>query len=405
MDDMGGPGRALTAGAAAVGLAAGARWLWRHQGEVATSRPFNEWTFTHTSALMPTESVPRAVEPRSLRYAPIALDGWTYEYAGERRTLADLHKRTFTTGFAVLHRGLLVHESYPGWFASPRARFQLFSLTKSVTSMLVGIALEEGAIASLDRTAVSYLPGLAGTAYDDRTIEHLLHMSSGAAFVEKYTDPDATISRFEHAVMGDGSLLEVLRTVPSAAKPGTVFNYSTMDSQVLGWVLEAATGMSLARYAAERLWKPVGAELDAHYFLTRRHPRTALGGGSFNAGVRDMARLGLLMARGGVLDGQQIVPRAWVERSRGAGLAHLEVGALGPDIPPHYGYSNQWWTLGGARRAFTGVGIHGQFLWVDPEADVVVVKTSAWPTADDFDRDAETVRALTGLVSHLEAGG
>ncbi len=225
---MGGTGRALTAGAAVVGLAVGARWLWRHQGEVATSRPFNEWTFTHTSALMPTETVPSAVEPRSLRYAPIALDGWTYEYAGERRTLADLHKRTFTTGFAVLHRGLLVHESYPGWFASPQARFQLFSLTKSVTSMLVGIALEEGAIASLDRTAVSYLPELAGTAYDDRTIEHLLHMSSGAAFVEKYTDPDATISRFEHAVMGDGSLLEVLRTVPSVAKPGTVFNYSTM---------------------------------------------------------------------------------------------------------------------------------------------------------------------------------
>ncbi|MDI2124982.1 serine hydrolase domain-containing protein [Yinghuangia seranimata] len=390
--------------AAAVGVAAGAAWLWRHQAEVATSRPFNEWTFTHTAALLPTETVPRAVRPRLLPHEPRGLEEFTYDYAGARRTLADLHKRTFTTGFAVVHRGALVHECYPGRFASPQARFQLFSVTKSVTSMLVGIALEEGAIASVDETAVSYRPELAGTAYDGPTIEHLLHMSSGAGFVEDYTDPDGAIARFERAVMGGGSILDVLRAVPTVAKPGTVFNYSTMDSQVLGWVLESATGMSLARYAAERLWGPIGAERDAYYFLTRGRPRTALGGGSFNAAIRDIARLGLLMARGGAVDGRQIVPEAWVERGRGAGLAHLEAGALGPEVPEWYGYANQWWTLGGEHRAFTGLGIHGQFLWVDPEADVVVVKTSAWSTAEDLEREAETVAALTALVSHLDAG-
>ncbi|MYW62659.1 serine hydrolase [Streptomyces sp. SID8379] len=395
-------GGALAVGAAVAGLGAGASWLWRHQADIAFSRPVNEWAFTHMSAVLPTDPVPRASAPRPLPYEP-GLRGFTYGFGGERRTLAELHRRTHTTGFAVLHRGVLVGEDYPGRFASPTARFQLFSLTKSVTSMLLGIALEEGALGSTADKVVSYVPDLAGSAYDGPTVEDLLHMSSGVEFVEDYADPESSFGRFERAVSGGGSLLEVVRSLPRAAEPGGTFNYSTVDSQVLGWVLESATGMPLARYAHSRLWSRIGAERDAYYFLTRGRPRTALGGGSLNAAVRDMARVGLLMARGGALDGRQIVPAAWVERSRGADLPHLAAGALGADLPRHYGYANQWWTLDGERRSFTGIGIHGQYLWVDPEADVVVVKTSAWNTAEDEDRDAETVAALTALVAHLEA--
>ncbi|BCJ46232.1 6-aminohexanoate-dimer hydrolase [Actinoplanes ianthinogenes] len=386
---------------ALVAGAAGAAYVWRHQAEILTSRPVSEWTFTHMSALLPTEVVPRSTVPRPLPRQPRDLSV-TYRFGGAEHTLADLHRRTFTTGFAVLHRGALVHECYPGRFGSPRARFQLFSLTKSVTSILVGIAVEEGALA-LDEPAVAYRPELAGSAYDGATVEHLLQMSSGAGFTEDYAAPDSAIARFERAVTNNGSLLDVALSVPRAAAPGELFNYSTMDSQVLGWVLEAATGMSLAAYAADRLWEPIGAEQDAYHFLTRRRPRVALGGGSFNATVRDMARVGLLMARGGEVDGRQVVPKKWVDRSRDSGLDHLRLGALGADYPPYYGYANQWWTLGGG--AFTGLGIHGQLLWVDPDADVVVVKTSAWPTADDPDRDAETVAAVTALVRHLRRDG
>src|SRR5690242_14829632 len=127
-------GRVAWAGALAAG-AAGAVWLWRHQTGILTSRPVNEWTFTHLSHLLPSEPVPRAGVPRPLRAEPRGLAEVAYRHGGVRRTLADLHRRTFTTGFAVLHRGVLVHESYPGRFASPRARFQLFSVTKSVTSI------------------------------------------------------------------------------------------------------------------------------------------------------------------------------------------------------------------------------------------------------------------------------
>ncbi|MFL1379343.1 serine hydrolase domain-containing protein [Nocardiopsis protaetiae] len=386
-----------------VGVAAGAAWLWRNQADIATRRPFNEWTFTHMSALLPTQAVPRACTPRPLPRGTGPLPV-TYEYRGEKRTLARLHAATETTGFAVVHRGVLVHEAYPGVFAHPRARFQLFSLTKSVTALLVGVALKEGDIDSLQDPAVTYCPRLAGTAYAGATVEDLLRMCSGAGDerLEDYADPDAVINDFERTVTAGGSLWDVIRRVPATAAPGARFNYSTLDSQVLGWVLESAVGMPIADYAARRLWGPIGAQDDAYYFLTRGRPRTALGGGSLNASVRDMAKVGLLMARDGVVAGERILPEGWVERARGAGLAHLEVGALGPTGAPHYGYSDQWWTLGGDRRAFTGLGIHGQYLWVDPQADVVVVKTSAWPTADDEDRDDETVAAMRAIVAFLE---
>ncbi|MFF9347360.1 serine hydrolase domain-containing protein [Streptomyces sp. NPDC014734] len=390
---------AAAAGVAAAGT--GLAWLWRHQDELAMRRPVNEWTFTHMSLVLPTETVARSGPVHELPDRPRPLAGFRYEFRGARRTLAELHERTHTTGFAVLHRGALVHEDYPGRFAAPERRFQLFSLSKSVTSMLIGIALDEGAIGSVTDKVVSYCPELAGSAFDGPGIEDLLHMTSGAGGIEDYEDPDAPVNRLMGAVMGRGTVLRAVRSVEPAATPGTWFNYSTLDTQVLGWVLEAATGMPLARYATERLWSRIGAEHDAFYGLSRSRPRTAVGGGTFNATVRDLARVGLVMARGGRLGEVQVVPEAWVRRSRGMDLPHLEVGALGHDFD-HYGYANQWWTLGGAHRAFTGLGIHGQYLWVDPEADVVVVKTSAWPTADDVEREAETFAALSALVAHLE---
>ncbi|MFD9122857.1 serine hydrolase domain-containing protein [Streptomyces bottropensis] len=386
-------------GAAAAG--AGAVWLWRHQDEVMTRRPVNEWTFTHMNLLMPTEGVRRGGEVFPLARRPRPLEV-TYGFEGRERSLAELHARTNTTSFVVLRGGEIVHESYPGYFAGDDVRFQLFSMTKSVTSMLIGIALDEGAIKDVTEPVTVYCKWLAGSAFDGVSIEHLLDMSSGVGdLVEDYTVRDSLINRFAQAATGGGSLHEVVSSAERSTEAGTQFSYSTIDTQVLGWVLESATGQPLARYATERLWSRIGAEHDAYYWLTRGYPRTAIAGGSLNATARDMARLGLLMSRGGELDGQRIVPEEWVARSRGRGLPHLEVGALGPSGYPHYGYSNKWWTLGGERRPFTAVGIHGQYLYVDPEADVVIVKTSAWPTADDPSRDAESVTALRAVADHL----
>ena len=372
-------------------------WFER-QGDLIMQRPFNEWTFTHMNWLLPTERVARGARHRPLPGRPGPLE-LTYHFDGRELSLADLHRRTFTTAFVVLHRGEIVHETYPGVFAGPRARFQLFSLSKSLTSMLVGMAVAEGAIGSLGDPVTAYRPDFAGTAYETVTLADLLTMSSGVGDQEQWDVPGTDIKRFEEACLGRGSIGDVLRSARRTAAPGERFNYSTLDAQLLGWVLEAATGMTLARYASERLWSRLGADRDAYYWLSRSRPRTAIGAGSFNATARDVARLGLLMARDGVLDGEQIIPRDWVRRTAVRDVPHLAIGALGPSGYDHYGYANQWWTLDGG--AYTGLGVHGQYLFVDPAADVVIVKTSAWPTEDDPERDRETVAALRAVTAHL----
>jgi CubicO group peptidase (beta-lactamase class C family) len=363
-------------------------------------RPFNEWTFTHMNWLMPTEDVVRGAAHIPLPENPRPLD-LTYRFADRDLSLADLHRRTFTTAFVVLHRGEVVHESYPGRFARPRARMQLFSLSKSVTSMLVGIALADGEITSLNDRVGDYRDDFVGSAYEKTTLAELLDMTSGVGDTESWDVPDSGIKRFEQAVMGGGDVAEVIRAAPRTAEPGERFNYSTFDAQLIGWILEAATGKSLAAYASERLWTRIGADRDAFYWLTRARPRTAIGAGSFNATARDVARLGLLMTGDGAIGSDLIVPRDWVLRSRGSNLPHLAVGSLGPSGYHHYGYANQWWTLGGTRQAFTGLGVHGQYLFVDPVADVVIVKCSAWPTQDDEQRDRETITALHRIADHL----
>jgi CubicO group peptidase (beta-lactamase class C family) len=371
---------------------------WERQGDLIMRRPFSEWTFTHMNWLLPAERVARGAA-KALPQEPISLQHVTY---GHGHTLAELHRRTFTTAFVVLRDGMLVHEAYPGTFARRGARMQLFSVSKSVLSMLVGIALAEKAIESLANPVARYRPDFRRTAYQDVTVAQLLDMTSGVGELEVWDVPDSGIKRFERAVAGGGDVFDVVRSAPRGAPAGERFNYSTFDSQVLGWVLEAATGQSLATYASERLWQHLGADRDAFYWLTRARPRTALGSGSFNATARDLARLGLLMAHDGLVGDRQVVPREWVRRSRGSDLAQLAVGALGPSGYDHYGYANQWWTLGSACfDAFTGVGVHGQYLFVDPAADVVIVKCSAWPTQDDPARDLETINALRRIADHF----
>lgn len=373
---------------------------WERQTDVIMRRPLNEWTFTHINWLLPTAAVARGARTRPLLSRPEPLD-LSYRFDGRDHTIAELHRRTHTTAFVVLHRGMIVHESYPGAFANSRARMQMFSVSKSITSLLVGIALAEGAIGSVKDQVTDYRPDFRGTAYDGVLIADLLDMCSGVGDTEVWDD-NSPIRRFERAVLNGGDVVEIVKSARRTGAPGERFNYSTFDSQLLGWVLEAATGQSLASYCSDRLWGPIGAERDAYYGLTRSHPRTAVGSGAFNATARDLARVGQLMVNDGVVGDRRIVPADWVRRSRGTDLPHLAVGALGDPEPGHYGYANQWWTLGeSCFHAFTALGVHGQFLFVDPAAEVVIVKCSAWPTEEDHARDRETITALRRIADHF----
>src|SRR5689334_5138288 len=214
---------------------------WDRQGDLTMKRPFNERTFTHMNWLMPTERVERGEFRSPLPAEPHPLD-LTYRFEDADYSLADLHRRTFTTAFVVLHHGTIVHESYPGAFAGPRTRMQLFSLSKSVTSVLIGIAVAEGAIGSVKDQVTDYRRDFRGTAYDGTTLADLLDMTSGVGDLETWEGTDSFIRRFERAVIGGGDVAAIIRSAPRTAGIGERFNYSTFDAQVLGWVLEAATG-------------------------------------------------------------------------------------------------------------------------------------------------------------------
>jgi CubicO group peptidase (beta-lactamase class C family) len=379
----------------------GPSWLER-QSDVVMKRPLNEWTFTHFNWLVPTARVAAGPERIPLPVASADLGDLRYKHGTEEYSLADLHRRTHTTAFVVLHRGRIVHESYPGRFAGPRTRMQLFSLSKSVTSMLIGIAVAEGAIGSVKDLVTDYRPDFAGTAWDGNTLADLLDMNSGVGEQEAWDAYDAPIREFERAVISGGDISAIMKRTPRVTVPGERFAYSTFDAQILGWVLEAATGKPISAYASQRLWTRIGAERDAYYALSRSRPRTAINAGGFNATARDLARLGLLMARDGMIGDRQVVPRDWVRKSRGSDLPHLAVGALGVEGSEHYGYANQWWTLGETCfNAFTGLGVHGQFLFVDPAAEMVAVKCSAWPVEEDPELDRETIAALRRIADHL----
>ena len=225
---------------------------WDRQGDLIMRRPFNEWTFTHMNWLMPTERVARGDVHRPLPHDPQPLN-LTYLFEDRDHSLSEFHRRTFTTAFVVLHRGAIVHESYPGAFAGSRSRMQLFSVSKSVTSMLVGIALADGAIGSEKDRVTDYRPDFAGTAYEETTLADLLDMTSGVGDLETWEVADSGIKQFEQAVMGGGDVARVVRAAHRRVPAGERFNYSTFDAQFLGWVLEAATWRSLSAYALDSL--------------------------------------------------------------------------------------------------------------------------------------------------------
>ena len=315
------------------------------------------------------------------------------------------NRDNLSTGMIVLHKGRIVYENY--WQgADEESLFSSFSMAKSVTSTLIGIAEAEGHIRSLDDPIVRYVPELAETAYRNVTIEQALQMSSGVRYEASVTlesdeilltcvmlPPGPVFADCESARSSFGDVKGFLASLTeAAAAPGTTFNYSTSESQVLGWVLENATGQSAAEYLSEKIWKPLGMEADAAWLLDPEG--TTLTGAGLNARLRDYARFGLLLANDGVHEGKRLLPEGWIERATVPSQPHLQ------HIDPVVGYQYQWWTL--ANGAFEAQGTNGQFLRVDPEHELVIVKTSAWQGAWDMPKALQFLATIDSIVAALD---
>jgi CubicO group peptidase (beta-lactamase class C family) len=334
----------------------------------------NTLTFRNMDELFTTRKVARSGAVWTLPHRDHALD-FTYSHAGATYTPEQFLERSFTNALLVMKDGVIVSEIYRN-NTDAQTRHMAWSMTKSLTSLLVGFAVAEGRIKSVDEQIVAYLPELKGTAYDGVSIKQVLQMRSGVDYQERYDfrNPGVAAYNHEYALVRNAvRFVDAAKTIKRANAPGSTFAYKTIDTAVLGLLIERVSGGSnIAAYMAQRLWEPLGAESDG-FFIMDGPPGVGreFNGAGFNATLRDFARVGQMMLDDGVANGKRIVPEGWVRESTAP--TGVE-GARG-------GYGYQWWTLANS-DAYNALGLQGQYIFVDPATKTVVVKMSYLPPAD-----------------------
>lgn len=294
-------------------------------------------------------------------------------------------------GVLIIQDGKVRLERY-GLGIGPDTRWVSFSMTKSLTSTLVGTALKSGAIHSLEDPVTQYLPALAGGGYDGVTVRQLLTMTSGVAWNEDYSDPNSDVARFlqEPIVAGQDPVVTFMARLPRAHPPGERWNYSTGETNLVGALVAAAEGRPLAELLSERIWSRAGMETDAVWALDQGGRE--IGGCCVSATLRDWGRIGLMAQDGGVLAGERIVPEDWFAQ---ATTKQADIGT------PGEGYGFQWWTQDDG--VFRASGIFGQSIRVDPERKLVIVVLSAWPDAIGSSHSAARRAFYAEIVAAVDA--
>lgn len=289
-------------------------------------------------------------------------------------------------GLLVLQDGKVRLEHYRRGFG-PDQRWTSFSVAKSLTSSLVGAAVRDGHIKSLDDPVTRYIPGLKGSAYDGVTVRHLLTMTSGVKWNEDYTDPNSDVARMlsTRQPPGEDPTVAYMRKLPREAPPGTKWVYKTGETMLVGVLVELAAGKSLANYLSEKIWRPYGMEKDAFWEVDTGGGN--IGGCCFSATLRDYGRIGQFYLDRGRVGGKEVFPSWWIEQ------ATAKQAAVGD---PRFGYGYQWWSE--ADGSYDALGIFGQMIHVDPAHRLVIVTLSNWPkpTGNDLSkRRAELVKRIT----------
>jgi CubicO group peptidase (beta-lactamase class C family) len=332
----------------------------------------NSLTFHNMDQLFTTRVVGRSGPVWHLPPAAHALD-FKYTFEGRSYTPEQFLERTYTNALLIMKDGRIVYETYRN-NTDETTRFIAFSMTKSIISVLVGIAVQEQRIKSIDDPVDRYLPELGSGGYGGVTIRQILQMRSGVDYEERYDfgNPGIAANNHEHSLVENvARFADAARTVKRKNPPGTVWQYKTLDTAVLGWLLErVSSGSTLAAYTAQRLWEPLGAEANGFYIMDGP-PGVGreFSGAGINATLRDFARFGLMVLNGGEANGHRIVSSQWLAES-----TH-PTGGPGP------GYGYQWW-MGERPGSFQAIGLQGQFIYIDPATRTVIVKLSYFPPGD-----------------------
>lgn len=331
-------------------------------------------TFRNIDRLFPSRTIKAGGKASELPKSDRELGKVVAEIKGEKYDLFDYLALNQVTGLIVMKDGKVVYETYQRG-NTPKTRWMSMSVAKSISSTLVGAALKDGLIKSLDDNVVDYVPRLKGSAYDGVSVRDVLMMSSGVKWVETYTDPTSDRRALLRAQIAQkpGAAMDVMAALPRAAEPGTVNKYSTGETQVLGEILRGAVKKPLAEFLSEKIWVPAGMEADAKWWLDSPDG-IEIGGSGISATLRDYARFGLFFLNGGKAGDMQVLPDGWTKE---AGSPKTLKGGK----PLEYGY--MWWTgwtePSKKDGAFSAVGIQGQYVYINPAKNVVIAQTAAEP--------------------------
>ena len=305
--------------------------------------------------------------------------------------LARYMKDQRTAALVIIQDGQLRGEYY-GLDFTKEGKWTSFSVAKSLTSTLVGAALKDGAIKSLDDKVTVYIPDLKGSAYEDVTVRQLLTMTSGVRWNEDYQDPKSDVALFnEHKpTPGMDATVSYMRTLPREAPAGSKWVYKTGETNLIGVLVSSAVKKPLAQYLSEKVWKPYGMERDASWLLGSTGHE--ISGCCFQAATRDMARFGMFILDGGRVGGKPVLPEGWLTQ---AAVKQADIGA------PGRGYGFQWWTYDDG--SFAAQGIFGQGIFIDPKRRLVIASNGNWPKATDDALEAERDKFYRAAQAAVDA--
>ena len=373
------------------------------------SFPKLRWTVCHIRELLPTKQVSRGIGASvplkylidegidEVRFTPIG--------GGDPMTWKESLSTNYTDGILILHKDKVVYEKYFGCL-NEMGQHAAMSMTKSLTGLLAEILVAEGALDDKAKVS-SIVPELSGSAFGSATVRQVMDMTTALDYSEDYSDPNADIWIYSAAANplpkpkdyeGPNGYFEYLQTVKQDGDHGEAFGYRTINTDALGWIVSRITGKDLANLLSERIWSQMGAEQDG--YMTVDAKGTPFAGGGLSAGLRDLGRIGLLMLNGGEINGQRLFPQEVVQSIRSGGNREAFAKA-GYKTLEGGSYRGMWWVFHNKHGTFAARGVHGQTIYVDPTAAMVIVRFSSFPTAKNAKIDPTSLPAYQAVAEYL----
>ncbi|MDZ7804777.1 serine hydrolase [Thiohalophilus sp.] len=373
------------------------------------SFPKLRWTVCHIRELMPTKQVSRGINPPVPLERTIDddIDAVTFSPMGSGKTMTwkESLSANYTDGILILHKGRVVYEKYFGCL-DEMGKHTAMSMTKSLTGLLAEILVVEGRLDDTARVS-SIIPELKDSAFGSASVRQVMDMTTALDYSEDYADPKADIWVYSKAASplpkpegyeGPNGYFEYLQTVKQDGVHGEAFGYRTINTDALGWIISRVTGKDLAHLLSQRIWRRMGAEQDGYMTVDARG--TPFAGGGLSAGLRDLGRIGLLMLNGGEINSQRLFPQQVVENIRAGGDKKV-FDKAGYKTLTGGSYHSMWWILHNKHGAYAARGVHGQTVYVDPTADMVIVRFASFPAATNAQIDPTSLPAYQAVAEYL----